>query len=41
MIIIATIYLILSPCKHLNIWKQLKYKKHVLNVDCVLRIEMD
>lgn len=38
MIIIATIYLILSTCKHLNIWKQLKYNRHFLNVDCALGI---
>lgn len=33
MITIATIYLILTECKHLNIWKQSKHEKHFLNID--------
>lgn len=35
MITIATIYLILTEYKHLNVWKQLKHEEHFLNIDCM------
>lgn len=39
MITTATIYWILTACKHLNIWKQLKHEEHSLNVDFMASIQ--
>lgn len=39
MITIATIYLILTECTHLNIWKQLEHEEHFLNVDFMAIIQ--